>query len=184
MNDFKKIVYGFHGCDISVREKIFAGEPWKPSTNTYDWLGNGIYFWENDEKRAYEWAQKEAQRNGRIKAPAIIGAKIDLGRCLDITTLDGIEMIREGYKYLKFSSKVAGIKLPKNKNLKNDSDWKLRFLDCAVIETLHTMNENEPFETVRGAFTEGKAIYPGAGFKDLTHIQLCVRDDANILELF
>ena len=35
--------------------------------------------------------------------------------------------------------------MPKNSNIKNDSDWKMRFLDCAVIQTVYKANENEPF---------------------------------------
>lgn len=182
--EYNKIVYGFHGCDESVRRKILSGEQWRPSANTYDWLGSGIYFWENDERRAYEWAKNEAERNGRIKNPAIIGAKINLGRCLDATTLEGVEMLRKGYRFLKQYTTDAGLEMPKNSNIKNDSDWKMRFLDCAVIQTVHKANENEPFETVRGAFIEGKKVYPGAGFKDLSHIQVCVVNEKNILEVF
>ena len=41
-------VLGFHGCDIETRDKIISGKTTlKPSENSYDWLGNGIYFWEN-----------------------------------------------------------------------------------------------------------------------------------------
>lgn len=31
-----------------------------------------------------------------------------------------------------------------------------------------------PFDSIRGVFTEGKAIYPKAGFVEKTHIQLCI----------
>lgn len=43
------LVIGFHGCDRSVVENVI-------STNDYDWLGSGIYFWENNEERAWQWA--------------------------------------------------------------------------------------------------------------------------------
>ena len=43
------LVIGFHGCDRSVVEKVIR-------TNDYDWLGSGIYFWENNEERAWQWA--------------------------------------------------------------------------------------------------------------------------------
>ena len=43
------LVIGFHGCDRSVVETVI-------STNDYDWLGSGIYFWENNEERAWQWA--------------------------------------------------------------------------------------------------------------------------------
>ena len=51
------LVIGFHGCDQSVVEKVIAGKTeLLASTNDYDWLGSGIYFWENNEERAWQWA--------------------------------------------------------------------------------------------------------------------------------
>ena len=48
------LIIGFHGCDESVVRKVVNGEEnLIPSTNDYDWLGNGIYFWENNEARAF-----------------------------------------------------------------------------------------------------------------------------------
>jgi len=42
------LVLGFHGCDRSIRDKVVSIEGGQliPSMNDYDWLGNGIYFWE------------------------------------------------------------------------------------------------------------------------------------------
>ena len=75
------LTIGFHGCDQSVVEKVVEGkENLLASTNDYDWLGNGVYFWENNEERALEWAIEMSKRkNSRIKNPAVIGAIIDLG---------------------------------------------------------------------------------------------------------
>ena len=52
-------VFGFHGCDKSVCESIIKGEIdcLSQSRNDFNWLGNGIYFWENDSLRALEYAQ-------------------------------------------------------------------------------------------------------------------------------
>lgn len=50
------------------------------STNDYDWLGNGIYFWGNNEERTWQWANDSAKRKSSlVKEPAVIGAIIDLG---------------------------------------------------------------------------------------------------------
>lgn len=55
------LVLGFHGCDREVFEKVvFYGEPMRISNNTYDWLGNGMYFWEQNYLRAYEWAESRS----------------------------------------------------------------------------------------------------------------------------
>ena len=54
-----------------------------------------------------------------------------------------------------------------------------RNLDCAVIEILHSTNktlDKTSYNSVRGVFFEGNELYPGAGFKEKNHIQICVRD--------
>jgi len=60
-------VLGFHGCDRRVAERVFAGKSTlKSSENDYDWLGHGVYFWENNPQRAMDFrsAREHAQRRG------------------------------------------------------------------------------------------------------------------------
>ena len=55
------------------------------------------------------------------------------------------------------------------------------------METLHRLRENErkqPFDTVRGFFLEGRELYPGAGFRELDHLQVCVRSPRQIIGYF
>jgi hypothetical protein len=69
--------------------------------------------------------------------------------------------------------------MPSNRKLhEGDEDRVLRDLDCSVIRHLHAMMDEagDPFETVRGLFTEGGELYPGGGFQKKTHIQIAVRD--------
>jgi hypothetical protein len=44
--------------------------------------------------------------------------------------------------------------------------------------------QSQPYSTVRALFPEGSELYPGAGFLDKTHIQICVRDPEKILGVF
>lgn len=79
------LILAFHGCDESVRNAVLCKwEDLHASTNDYDWLGHGVYFWEQNRERAERWAQ-EQQRRGKIDKPAVIGAVIDLGHCLNLT---------------------------------------------------------------------------------------------------
>jgi hypothetical protein len=74
------LVIGFHGCDRSSAEKVLScDEMMYESVNDYDWLGHGVYFWEQNLDRAWDWAKSQT----KIKNPAVIGAVIDLGRCLN-----------------------------------------------------------------------------------------------------
>ena len=53
--------------------------------------------------------------------------------------------------------------------------------------SLHQLRREEGkpgFDTVRGFFTEGSELYPGAGFRELDHIQICVRSLKQIMGYF
>lgn len=175
-------VLGFHGCDKSVGEGLLAGGKFKQSENVYDWLGSGIYFWESNPRRGYEWAVERSSRPGgsRIKEPFVIGAVIDLGLCLDLTTSEAAIKIKTAYDSLVATYSATGKALPKNKMLRPE-------LDCDVINWLHYIRKkegDEPFQSVKGVFIEGDPIYPDANFKQNTHIQIAVRDPKCIKGVF
>lgn len=73
------LVLAFHGCSRETYEKVlYSHGELISSTNDYDWLGNGIYFWENSYARVLEWAQTY-KANGD---PSVVGAVLDLGFCI------------------------------------------------------------------------------------------------------
>jgi hypothetical protein len=41
-----------------------------------------------------------------------------------------------------------------------------------------------PVDTIRGVFTEGQPVYPGAGFDEKTHVQIVVRNPFCIKGVF
>lgn len=69
------LVLGFHGTDELVVQKALSGKiDLKSQNNAYDWLGHGIYFWDNSPSRALEWATPLSQRkSSKIKNPSVIG---------------------------------------------------------------------------------------------------------------
>lgn len=117
--------------------------------------------------------------NSPIHKPAVIGAVIDLGFCLDLLDSEFLELLKVSYDILKQNQELIGAKIPKNKPIHEEGDLLLRNLDCAVIETLHQINKFnnlQSFDSVRGVFFEGKDLYPNAGFKAKNHIQIAVRN--------
>ncbi|GAA4339770.1 hypothetical protein [Flaviaesturariibacter amylovorans] len=174
------LILGFHGCEREVRDKIvFGHEPMRHKDNAYDWLGFGDYFWEGNLARAWDFAQNPPGGK-KYKEPAVLGAVIDLGLCLDLLETEHILLVRHSYNAAKAAlENIEESKLPVNKNVAGSSDRLLRYLDCLVIETLHKLRSragNPQFDSVRGMFDEGKELYPGAGFKDKNHIQICIRN--------
>ena len=158
------------------------------SQNDYDWLGHGVYFWEHNAQRAYEFAREVRDRPRhpaqKIRRPAVVGAIIELALCLNLLDSRYISLVTSAYEDLAAFQQDAGEPMPTNSG---GADRLARRLDCAVIETLHATrtDRGEPsFDTVRAAFIEGEPIYRGAGFRSKNHIQLCVRNPACIKGYF
>jgi len=180
------LVLGFHGCDRSVRDKVVSKEGGMllPSLNDYDWLGNGVYFWENNSKRALEFAEFLSKHtphntNQKIDEAAVVGAIIDLGYCLDLLDSEYLNLLNGGYILLKATREKFNLEIPINVPLVKGGDLIKRKLDCAVIETIHQFNEDTEkpgFDSVRGVFFEGKDLYENAGFKRNNHIQIAIRN--------
>lgn len=178
MDRFARTVLGYHGCDAAFADKITKGEisisNWIPSTNDYDWLGHGIYFWEYAPERALTWTNRSAAGEG-----GVIGAIIQLGNCLDLTDINDTQVLADYFENVRLIYEQKGIDLPVNRNGRN-------FLDCLVINELTKTAEDHgiEFQTVRCPFIEGGEVYPGSKIHRQSHVQLVVKNPANIVGVF
>jgi len=173
------IVYGFHGLDKKIALKILNNEDnFHHSNNKYDWLGSGIYFWENNLERAKQYAVEDSSRStSSISEPFVLGAVLELGNCLDLLDQKYNDFLKEAYIQLKQDLEAEGKDLPKNNHFgSTDFDFKARELDCAVIRYACALAEElgEPFDSIRSAFIEGAPLYEGAKFHSENHIQLAI----------
>lgn len=172
------LILGFHGTDRSVVEKVVMQiDQLRASNNSWDWIGHGIYFWEYSASRAMEFAQMSSRRkHSSIKRPAVIGAVLDLGYCLDLLDYGNLAMLKNVYDVVSSEQII----LPRNRAMSGKTgDLLFRDLDCRVLERLHEFNlqNNEPpFDSVKAVFWEGPLLYPNAGFREKNHIQICVRN--------
>lgn len=180
---------GYHGCERAVGEGIVAGKiPFERSSGKYDWLGQGIYFWDSDEQRALEWA-KWKQSVGAIKDPCVVGAIFTLGNCFDLTIRENLDLLADIHSAYVTAQEASRLPIPLNRDSpKGASQNKvMRALDCAVINFLHTTMAalgRPPFDSVRGLFVEGAPVYPGAEIYRLTHAQIAVLNENNIRGVF
>lgn len=83
MDKFARIVVGYHGCTRNFANAVLLGTmaiaEWNQSQNSFDWLGDGIYFWEHSPGRAQRWATE------RFGGEAdVLGVLIQLGACFDL----------------------------------------------------------------------------------------------------
>lgn len=192
-----RLVIGYHGCERSIAEEILLGKSRiKPSKNKYDWLGRGIYFWEHSPNRALDFA-KEKRTRRKVREPFVLGAYINLGRCLDLCDIEATNRLAKFYPGWEKKLKEAKRQLPANKAAgKDDHDLLLRYLDCAVLnafleyvdvmqaDSLDEKATERYYQTVRGVFIEGNPAFPGSKILTKTHTQISVRDPSCILGFF
>lgn len=179
-------ILGFHGCQRSVGEAILSGKErhLKPSEKKWDWLGHGIYFWEGNLTRAWEWAHARKD-DGKIDEPFVIGAIIDLRHCLDLFDREAMRQVAATHHTL--TQAFLQISKPMPQNTGPTPDKAGRQLDCLVMNSLHSIRaeSGQPaYDSVRGPFLEGEPIYEGAGFRSHSHIQICVRNTGCIKGYF
>jgi hypothetical protein len=175
----RSFVLGYHGCEEATAIKLVNGHDAQIfSTKEYDWLGNGIYFWEDSSSRALRWAHEKS-----FEKPAVLGAIIDLGNCLNLIDAEHLDLVRAAHRTYLDSCKISNFKPAQNKG----RDMRARYLDKAVFDTLHQLRKDQgepPFETIRAFFVEGEPLYDNAGLRALDHVQICVRDPKNIVGYF
>jgi hypothetical protein len=184
MEPFARTIIGYHGCTERFAKQLLLGtkplSEWQPSANDWDWLGDGIYFWEHAPERALRWAQERYRT--RRQRPAVLGAYIQLGRCFDLLNEAITALLGDTYARLVQAFEAEDRALPQNRG----REGKLRELDCLVVNTcIKEMRQHgTEYDTVRAAFLEGEPVYPTAAFSRESHIQVAVRNPACILGVF
>lgn len=179
MERFARSIFGYHGCTIELATELISGvrpiSEWQQSKNSYDWLGNGIYFWEHGPQRALQWAR--ARYGG---SAATVGAIIQLARCFDLLDVEFTRELLPAYQLEKEEWEAAG--QPPLVNRGSDDDRRGRYLDCAVIN--RCLRRFPELQAVRGAFLEGEPAFPGGKVFLDSHIQIAVRDPRCIIGIF
>lgn len=162
-------VYGYHGtkkgCVRSILEDGF-----KQSRNEYDWLGDGVYFFQDAPSRAWEWARKHFRDEA-----AVIGSLIRLDGCMDLLDIEWSSTLAHAYDSFIGQLKRAGMSIPVQSSGAHR-------LDRAVINyAVGALAESGIIiRTVRAAFAEGAPAFPGSALFDHSHVQVAVRDLSSI----
>ena len=180
---YDRTVIAYHGCDAETATRLLGGEPFKKSQNDYDWLGEGIYFWEYGADRAMKFALDQ-QRRGKVTTPAIVGALIQLGRCFDLMDTRFTDELALAFKMVKTMYDQAGQLLPMNAGATPDK--LLRRRDCSVFNAYLTRlaERGSDYDTVRCGFVEGPPAFEGSGIRHQSHVQIAVRNPSCMVGVF
>jgi hypothetical protein len=169
---------GYHGTNIeSARQILQTG--FTPSRNSYDWLGKGVYFWQDAPYRAWDWAGEYCKKKGGD--PAVIRSLVKIRRDEFMDLLDyhqdpnWTNYLRRTYQYLQ---EQTSSRLPPNKRSIGYHALDRLVLDTLIEDILKPMDID--IRAVRACFQEGEEIYPGSAIYNKSHIQLAVRDTISI----
>jgi hypothetical protein len=181
---YDRTVIAYHGCDAGVARRLLAGTTtFRKSENAWDWLGEGIYFWEYGHDRALKFARDQLMR-GKVVEPAVVGAVPQLGTCFDLMDTKYTAELADAYIEFRRVHRRAGQPMPQNAG--RTPDKLLRHRDCAVLNFYFDglLRAGIAYDTVRCAFAEGEPAFPHSGIHRQSHIQLAVRNPACIIGLF
>ncbi len=174
------LVNGYHGTHKDVVEVVLneGAGAMRLSANEGDWLGDGIYFWQDGPNRAQEWA-----KGHHADAPAVLHAQIELSNCFDLVDLAGNDNIWLGQLKRAYEA-IEALYTGLNRPMPTQSDGNHK-LDRAVINQAVTsiVNDGTAVWSTRGAFREGIPVYPGSAIYHLSHIQIAVRDAQCIMKV-
>lgn len=139
----------YHGTELANAKKIINGE-FKIKKNDEHWLGNGIYFYE-DEPLARWWTTNPTTKFGtqQIRRPAVIECQIEIAKqdILDLRCLEDYRLFCKIYKevYLK---QIIG----------NSSDMPLEIkkLRCAFCDFIQ---DRYQYKMIVGTFYQPKQPY-------------------------
>jgi hypothetical protein len=168
---------GYHATTPECAAEILS-RGFKLSDHSYEWLGKGIYFFQDTKDYARYWARNE-RKEGLLAEPAIIGAEINYERFLDLVEHQHLLKLKKFYERLEKSARTD-YGSAKAAQRAHDGVWKPRAhpLDCFVINeaALAAEEGGEPFYALRAVFFEGDPIYPKSHLFDRQHIQVAVRE--------
>lgn len=162
-------------------------EGFKNSQNSYDWLGSGIYFFQEAPNFAYHWATQD-RKEGQLDDVALIAADIDVTGFIDLLDYEWGGTLKDTYRSLDEQGDPDFRKVQERQQEfvlgsdKRQGHW----LDRYVLEASVTMLEaNDIYITgIRSAFWEGSRLYPKSHLMDRQHIQIAVREVSAIKNLW
>lgn len=199
IGDRNERVVLYHATTTQAWQSIKEMGAFELSNELYDWLGEGVYFWQSAPLRAWLWKRcLQMPRKLRSKREDTVVleyvADVDPAEWLDLLdvrwtavlartgalipelwrtagTLDDGSVLDEA-KIVRLCRENARINAPVR-----------RYLDRAAIEHVSRSLERDhgmPIKAVRSAFQHLDRLYPYAAFRYGDHVQVAIRKSEHI----
>ena len=137
--DYEKTFHCFHGTTMDSYEVIKETEEFIFEIRDNHWLGNGIYFFLDDQLKASWWArmavqkkQKKNSTNNPEPCVLYIVAKVGIDEVIDLNVESGQNLLNDFISFLK-ENKIE-ISIPTDKQL--TSEEQQHYFRCKVMDLL------------------------------------------------
>ncbi len=186
-----RIVRAYHGTTFSAASAIFHRQsPIRLSSKPGNWLGRGLYFYEENLPQAIDWALTQVRLRaplGMVDSAAVLVVDLDLTECLDLCSsqwhwhlqiiaqkLAQANMLGDQHGPSLTTARnttfvVADYQLPSHTSLEHVAD---REVIDALVQDL--INAGESITSVRSSFAIGQQPYSNSHFFSDTHTQIAV----------
>lgn len=166
---------GYHGTRLEYAQRILD-EDFRPSENNWEWLGHGVYFWQDAPERAFAWAKEWHGRSGYKGPIGVVAARIQLFDFVDLLEQAGMKLVKD------FASAFLDKLVDQDRRLVNE--YPIHRLDCELFNSITNVLLSKGIEVrgFRAACVEGEPITKGSPIFDQSHVQLSVIDQTTILE--
>jgi len=156
---------GHHGTSRQIAEIVLT-KGFLASGSSYDWLGDGAYFWHEAPLRAFEWAARQFGADG-----VVVEATIEIRDFINLLDMEWMSWLTDVHDQYLVELKESGAPLP----IQTEGAHRL---DRAVINFGVSLLETSGFHVggVIGAFREGRPVFPNSALYSLSHVQIAVRD--------
>ncbi|MFM7548693.1 MAG: hypothetical protein ACKO8I_07420 [Cyanobacteriota bacterium] len=155
------------GALEDVLTTVAAGSGIRWSTEMHDWLGHGIYFWE-DISWAEWWQAERWHMSQGVRSGAILAASIDADLLLDLSSRSDADFFRE-----EASVALEAIQRRKNHPV-NDNKNQLFYLDCAVVNSIQRSLADSGKQGLRMPFHLETSLTEDGNFFAGQHLQVCL----------
>lgn len=155
---------GFHGTSLDNGRHILDERNFMVSGSFRDWLGKGVYFFENDKHQAYMFAKFKNRKYKVLTHSEICVLQVDIHTDNYIDLL-----IDDDRMFLKrFAEKLQSCVEKKKQEI---GDWEHK--EGFILDMLFKI---KPYDLVKAAYIVPKRKKNMMfGYEDV-HIQICVKD--------
>lgn len=175
MNSQRYRGIGYHGNKQNNIDKFIDSRSFDKSISPDDWLGVGIYFFEDDLRQAVDWCT----RARRYSNWSVIEALIETEKVIDLTnSTENYNKFIEVLKTIREKEDVL-IKLKKWYEMEYDVKVKDDFLNPLIFDMMY---EYDPYDLVRHTFkVRGRRDEPTTNIRPM-QVQLCVKNEDCIID--